>query len=239
MIFVVKCGIIKRVMIMERIYIVEDDDNIRKLVCYALNRENYIAQGFALPSEFYREFENTKPDLVLLDIMLPEEDGLEILRKIRNDSPDMPIIMLTAKGSEFDKVTGLDMGADDYIAKPFGITELISRVRAVLRRSNRGNTRQIYRFGILEIDTEKHIVTVSEKPVTLSFKEFSLLEILIKADGKVVTREELFTKIWGDFYGESRTLDVHIRNLRKKLGIAGNYIRTVKNIGYRIGEENE
>lgn len=224
---------------MERIYIVEDDDNIRKLVCYALNRENYIAQGFALPSEFYREFENTKPDLVLLDIMLPEEDGLEILRKIRNHSPDMPVIMLTAKGSEFDKVTGLDMGADDYIAKPFGITELISRVRAVLRRSNRGNSRKIYRFGTLAIDTEKHIVTVSEKPVTLSFKEFSLLEILLKADGKVVTREELFTKIWGNFYGESRTLDVHIRNLRKKLGSAGNYIKTVKNIGYRIGEENE
>ena len=224
---------------MERIYIVEDDDNIRKLVCYALDRENYTAQGFAVPSEFYKEFENTKPDLVLLDIMLPEENGLEILRKIRNDSPDMSVIMLTAKGSEFDKVTGLDMGADDYIAKPFGITELISRVRAVLRRSNRGNTRQIYKFGILAIDTEKHIVTVSEKPVTLSFKEFSLLEILIRADGKVVTREELFTKIWGDFYGESRTLDVHIRNLRKKLSNAGNYIKTVKNIGYRIGEENE
>ncbi len=224
---------------MERIYIVEDDDNIRKLVCYALNRENYTAQGFALPSEFYREFKNTKPDLILLDIMLPEEDGLEILQKIRNHSPDMPVIMLTAKGSEFDKVTGLDMGADDYIAKPFGITELISRVRAVLRRSNRGNSRKIYQFGILAIDTEKHIVTVSEKPVTLSFKEFSLLEILLKADGKVVTREELFTKIWGDFYGESRTLDVHIKNLRKKLGSAGNYIKTVKNIGYRIGEENE
>ena len=224
---------------METIYVVEDDDNIRKLVCYALNKDNYNAKGFALPSEFYREFENTKPDLILLDIMLPEEDGLSILRKIRNSSPDMPIIMLTAKGSEFDKVTGLDMGADDYIAKPFGMTELISRVRALLRRSNRGNTRQIYTFGILAIDTEKHIVTVSQKPVTLSFKEFSLLEILLKADGKVVRREELFSKIWGEFYGESRTLDVHIRNLRKKLGSAGNYIRTVKNIGYRIGEENE
>lgn len=224
---------------METIYVVEDDDNIRKLVCYALNRENYTAQGFALPSEFYKEFENTKPDLILIDIMLPEEDGLSILRKIRNHSPDMPVIMLTAKGSEFDKVTGLDMGADDYIAKPFGITELISRIRAVLRRSNRVNPKQIYRFGILAIDTEKHIVTVSQKPVTLSFKEFSLLEILLKADGKVVTREKLFAKIWGEFYGESRTLDVHIRNLRKKLGSAGNYIKTVKNIGYRIGEENE
>ena len=226
-------------MTMETIYIVEDDDNIRKLVCYALNHENYTALGFSLPSQFYRAFEDIKPDLVLLDIMLPEESGLEILRKIRSYSPDMPIIMLTAKDSEFDKVTGLDMGADDYIAKPFGMTELISRVRAVLRRSSRGNSRQVYKFGILAIDTEKHVVTVSDKPVALSFKEFSLLEILIKAGGKVVAREELFTKVWGDFYGESRTLDVHIRNLRKKLGNAGNYIRTVKNIGYRIGEKNE
>ena len=226
-------------MIMETIYIVEDDDNIRKLVCYALNKEGYNAQGFSLPSEFYSAFQNEAPDLILLDIMLPQEDGLSILRKVRNNSPETPVIMLTAKDSEFDKVTGLDMGADDYIAKPFGMTELISRVRAVLRRSNRGNSRQIYSFAQLALDISKHIVTVSGVPVTLSFKEFSLLEILLKADGKVVTREELFTKVWGEYYGESRTLDVHIRNLRKKLGGAGKYILTLKNIGYRIGEENE
>ncbi len=224
---------------METIYIVEDDDNIRKLVCYALNKEGYNAQGFSLPSEFYSAFQNEAPDLILLDIMLPQEDGLSILRKVRNNSPETPVIMLTAKDSEFDKVTGLDMGADDYIAKPFGMTELISRVRAVLRRSNRGNSRQIYSFAQLALDISKHIVTVSGVPVTLSFKEFSLLEILLKADGKVVTREELFTKVWGEYYGESRTLDVHIRNLRKKLGGAGKYILTLKNIGYRIGEENE
>ena len=226
-------------MIMETIYIVEDDDNIRKLVCYALNKEGYNAQGFSLPSEFYGAFQNEDPDLILLDIMLPEEDGLSILRKVRNNSPETPVIMLTAKDSEFDKVTGLDMGADDYIAKPFGMTELISRVRAVLRRSNRENSRQIYSFADLALDISKHIVTVSGVPVTLSFKEFSLLEILLKADGKVVTREELFTKVWGEYYGESRTLDVHIRNLRKKLGGAGKYILTVKNIGYRTGEGNE
>ena len=224
---------------METIYIVEDDDNIRKLVCYALNKEGYNAQGFSLPSEFYGAFQNEDPDLILLDIMLPEEDGLSILRKVRNNSPETPVIMLTAKDSEFDKVTGLDMGADDYIAKPFGMTELISRVRAVLRRSNRENSRQIYSFADLALDISKHIVTVSGVPVTLSFKEFSLLEILLKADGKVVTREELFTKVWGEYYGESRTLDVHIRNLRKKLGGAGKYILTVKNIGYRTGEGNE
>lgn len=224
---------------METIYIVEDDDNIRKLVCYALNKEGYNAQGFSLPSGFYSAFQNEIPDLILLDIMLPQEDGLSILRKIRNNSPETPVIMLTAKDSEFDKVTGLDMGADDYIAKPFGMTELISRVRAVLRRSNRGNSRQIYRFAQLALDISKHIVTVSGVPVTLSFKEFALLEILLKADGKVVTREELFAKVWGEYYGESRTLDVHIRNLRKKLGGAGKYILTVKNIGYRTGEENE
>lgn len=224
---------------METIYIVEDDDNIRKLVCYALNKEGYNAQGFSLPSEFYSAIQNEIPDLILLDIMLPQEDGLSILRRIRNNSPETPVIMLTAKDSEFDKVTGLDMGADDYIAKPFGMTELISRVRAVLRRSNRENSRQIYSFADLALDISKHIVTVSGVPVTLSFKEFSLLEILLKADGKVVTREELFTKVWGEYYGESRTLDVHIRNLRKKLGGAGKYILTVKNIGYRTGEENE
>lgn len=226
-------------MIMETIYIVEDDDNIRKLVCYALNKEGYNAQGFSLPSEFYGAFQKEAPELILLDIMLPQEDGLSILRKVRNNSPETPVIMLTAKDSEFDKVTGLDMGADDYIAKPFGMTELISRVRAVLRRSNRKSSQQIYSFAELALDISKHIVTVSGVPVTLSFKEFSLLEILLKADGKVVTREELFTKIWGEYYGESRTLDVHIRNLRKKLGGAGKYILTVKNIGYRTGEENE
>ena len=225
---------------METIYIVEDDDNIRKLVCYALKRENYNAFGFALPSEFYGAYQNEKPDLILLDIMLPQEDGLSILGKIRQSNPEVPVIMITAKDSEFDKVTGLDAGADDYIAKPFGMTELISRVRAVLRRSKRtADENCAFHMGIMTVDTAKHVVAVSGEPVSLSFKEFSLLEILMKAGGKVVSREELFAKIWGGYYGETRTLDVHIGNLRKKLGWAGNYIRTVKNIGYKIGDEDE
>ncbi len=225
---------------MEKIYFVEDDDNIRKLVCYALKRENYAVEGFALPSEFYSAYQNEKPDLILLDIMLPEEDGLSILGKIRRKDPEMPIIMITAKDSEFDKVTGLDAGADDYIAKPFGMTEMISRVRAVLRRSKRtADENSVFHMGIMTVDSAKHVVTVSGEPVSLSFKEFSLLEILMRAGGKVVSREELFEKIWGEFYGESRTLDVHIRNLRSKLGKAGKYIQTVKNIGYKVGEDDE
>lgn len=225
---------------METIYIVEDDDNIRKLICYALRRECFGVEGFALPSEFFKTYRTVRPDLILLDIMLPEEDGLEILRKIRESDPDMPVIMLTAKDSEFDKVTGLDMGADDYIAKPFGMTELVSRVRAVLRRSKRGSENiRIYNMGDLTVDTGRHTVSVSDKSVSLSFKEFALLETLLGAEGKVLSREELFARVWGDYYGESRTLDVHIRNLRKKLGSAGKYIKTVKNIGYRIGENDE
>jgi len=226
---------------MNNIYLVEDDDNIRKLVCYALTREGYNAVGFALPSEFYAEYRNKKADLILLDIMLPEEDGLTILKKIRADDEFIPIIMLTAKDSEFDKVTGLDMGADDYIAKPFGMTELVSRIRALLRRTRlMSPVSKNYTVGGLELDMEKHIVRVDGKEVNLSFKEYSILEILLEADGKAVTREELFVKVWGEYYGESRTLDVHMKNLRTKLGNAGKYIQTIKNVGYRLsGDENE
>lgn len=221
---------------MENIYVLEDDDNIRKLVCYALAKEGYCVKGFPIPSEFYTAYEEQKPDLVLLDIMLPEEDGISILKKIRHEDEEMYVIMMTAKGSEIDKVTGLDSGADDYIAKPFGITELISRVRAVLRRSRKKSVAEkIYRIGELFVNPERHIVEVNGQVVSLSYKEYQLLTVLLEADGKVLTREELFAKVWGEYYGESRTLDVHIRNLRMKLGTAGNYIRTVKNIGYQIG----
>lgn len=223
---------------MEKIYFVEDDDNIRKLVCYAMSREGYDIVGFTLPSEFYTEYHKQKPDLILLDIMLPEEDGLSILKSIRKTDEDIPIIMLTAKDSEFDKVTGLDLGADDYIAKPFGMTELVSRVRAVLRRSKRNiSVEKTYRIGDLSVDPAKHITEVNGQTVSLSYKEFALLTALLEANGNVLTREELFKKVWGDYYGESRTLDVHIRNLRMKLGAAGKYIQTVKNIGYKIGGE--
>lgn len=227
---------------MEKIYLVEDDDNIRKLVCYALSKEGFDTKGFALPSEFYESYNQNKPDMILLDIMLPEEDGLSVLKNIRAADEYMPVIMLTAKGSEFDKVTGLDMGADDYIAKPFGMTELISRVRAVLRRSRKKtfSEKKFFSIGELEVDIEKHTVKVDGKEINLSFKEFFLLEVLLEAEGRVVKRGELFAKVWGEYYGESRTLDVHIRNLRAKLDKAGKYIQTVKNVGYRIiGEADE
>lgn len=224
---------------MENIYVLEDDDNIRKLVCYALSKEGYHVNGFSVPSEFYAEYERQKPDLILLDIMLPEEDGISILKKLCLADEDMQIIMMTAKDSEIDKVTGLDLGADDYISKPFGITELVSRVRAVLRRGGKKHSskEKTYRIGELYVDPERHIVEVNGQAVSLSFKEYHLLAVLLEADGKVLTREELFAKVWGEYYGESRTLDVHIRNLRMKLGTAGKYILTVKSIGYQIGGE--
>lgn len=225
------------------IYLVEDDDNIRKLVSYALTKEGYDVKGFAVPSEFWNETQTEIPDLVMLDIMLPQEDGLSILKKLRtmHETEDLPIIMLTAKDSEFDKVTGLDLGADDYISKPFGMTELISRVKALLRRFNRLKTKKkTYENGTLFVDPEKHIVKVDGEEITLSFKEYSLLLVLLEADGNVVSRDTLLTKIWGEYYDESRTLDVHIRKLRVKLKEAGSLIKTVKNVGYRIGgEEND
>ena len=223
---------------MENIYVLEDDDNIRKLVCYALAKDGYCVKGFPLPSEFYAAYEEQKPDLVLLDIMLPEDDGISILKKIRHEDEEIYVIMMTAKDSEIDKVTGLDSGADDYIAKPFGITELISRVRAVLRRGRKKSvTEKNYRIGELLVNPEQHIVEVNGQVVSLSYKEYQLLTTLLEANGKVLTRESLFAKVWGGYYGESRTLDVHIRNLRRKLGIAGKYIKTIKNIGYQIGGE--
>lgn len=225
---------------MGKIYLVEDDDNIRKLVCYALSKEGYEIEGFAAPDEFQSEYGKARPDLVLLDIMLPGEDGLSILKKIRCSDSDTAVIMLTAKDSEFDKVTGLDLGADDYIAKPFGMSELVSRINAVLRRSRKSSEdEKIYRVGELAVYPARRIAELYGKELALSYKEFELLTALLEADGKAVTRGELFTRIWGEFYGESRTLDVHIRNLRSKLGAAGNYIQTVKNVGYRIGKRDD
>lgn len=223
---------------MRKIYLLEDDDNIRKLVCYALSREKYEVKGFAAPSEFWGEYNTEKPDLLLLDIMLPDEDGLSILKKIRALDNKTAVIMLTAKDSEFDKVTGLDLGADDYIAKPFGMSEFISRVNAVLRRYGGASEHEkIYRIGELAVFSARRVAELSGKELALSYKEFELLLTLLEADGKVVTREELFARVWGEFYGESRTLDVHIRNLRSKLG--AEYIQTVKNVGYRIGKKDD
>ena len=220
------------------IYFVEDDANIRKLVCYALSKEGVEILGFEKPSDFWQAVNQNLPNLILLDIMLPEEDGLSILNKLQSNEKqkEIPVIMLTAKDSEFDKVTGLDAGADDYIAKPFGMTELISRIRAVLRRYEKTAPKtKEYRIGDLYVNPEKHIIEVSGKAVNLSFKEYSLLLALLEADGNVVSRNNLLTSVWGEFYDESRTLDVHIRKLRMKLGAAGDLISTVKNIGYKIG----
>ena len=219
------------------IYLLEDDDNIRKLVCYALSKERFEVQGFSSPKEFWQGIHAELPELVLLDIMLPEEDGLSILNKLRNDAETelTPVIMLTAKGSEFDKVTGLDMGADDYVAKPFGTMELISRVRAVLRRFEKAGKGRIYEIDGLYVDPAKHIITVSGEAVSLSYKEYLLLMVLLEAEGNVVERDRLLTSVWGEYYTESRTLDVHIRKLRVKLGDAGKLIQTIKGIGYKLG----
>ncbi|MBQ2841368.1 MAG: response regulator transcription factor [Oscillospiraceae bacterium] len=225
------------------IYFIEDDDNIRKLVCYALSHEGYEVTGLSTPRAFRAKLHSCLPELILLDIMLPEEDGLSILKWLKSEAAteNIPVIMLTAKGSEFDKVTGLDLGADDYISKPFGMTELLSRVRAVLRRyeKTRIPSEKTYSIGKLFVDPSKHIIEVASSPVTLSFKEYSLLLMLLEADGRVVSRNDLLTKIWGEFYDDSRTLDVHIRKLRVKLGICGELIRTVKSIGYKLGGDGD
>ena len=219
------------------IYLVEDDNSIRELVAYTLHSAGFRAEGFEKPSAFWHACETQLPDLVLLDLMLPEEDGLQILRKLRQSpvTRRTPVIMLTAKGSEYDKVIGLDGGADDYVAKPFGIMELVSRVKAVLRRTESAGQEE-YRIGSLYVCPAKHLVLAGDQEVKLALKEFELLCVLLRNNGMVLTRDALLNQIWGySFDGESRTVDVHIRNLRKKLGDAGACIETVKGIGYKIG----
>lgn len=223
------------------IYVLEDDENIRELIIYTLNGQNMQARGFGLPSEFWKAIQEKTPSLVLLDIMLPEEDGFSILQKLRAAPATrrLPVIMLTAKGSEYDIVRGLDNGADDYIPKPFRVMELLSRIRALLRRSGAENEKQEeYTVGNLYVNPLRHIVRVDGKEVVLTLKEFELISLLISRQGIVFTRAQLLDEIWGyGFDGESRTVDVHIRTLRQKLGSAGNYIETVRGIGYKIGGE--
>ena len=222
------------------IYLLEDDDSIRKLVIYALESQGYEAEGFAAPSEFWEAMRRRIPELVLLDIMLPEEDGLSVLKKLRADrsAERLPVIMLTAKNTEYDRVCGLDTGADDYISKPFGMMELTARVRAVLRRSSASAPEREYRLGELSLDPRRHLVTVGGEPVQLTYKEFRLLELLMEGGGAVLTRSVLMDRIW-DLAAEreNRTLDVHVRTLRAKLGPAGKYIETVRGVGYRINGE--
>ena len=219
------------------IYLLEDDSNIRDFVLYALNGQDMEAEGFERPSEFWEALSRRMPDLLLLDIMLPEEDGMEILRKLRAkpDTRRLPVIMLTAKDTEFDRVLGLDEGADDYVAKPFSMLELVSRIRAVLRRS--GGSAADFRLGRLYISPEKHQVQVDGQDVALTLKEFELLRILLENRGRVLTRTQLQDHVWGyEFDGESRTVDVHIRTLRQKLGACGEIIETVRGVGYKIGD---
>ena len=225
------------------IYVLEDDESIRELIIYTLNRQKMEAKGFSTPSEFWEAISEKVPSLVLLDIMLPEEDGFSILEKLRAApaTKRLPIIMLTAKGSEYDIVRGLDIGADDYIPKPFRMMELLSRIRALLRRSGANDGRmEEYRVGNLYVNPTRHEVQVDGKDVVLTLKEFELLNLLISRQGIVFTRAQLLDEIWGyGFDGESRTVDVHVRTLRQKLGPAGNYIETVRGIGYKIGGEKE
>ena len=248
------------------IYCVEDDDNIRELVIYTLETTGLKARGFADGSAFMEALAFDTPELILLDIMLPGDDGLELLKKLKSSpkTKGIPVIMVTAKGSEYDKVVGLDSGADDYVTKPFGMMELVSRIKAVLRRSGKVEDRMdmetagvhmdvkkhevvLRRSGKVEdrmdmetagvhMDVKKHEVTVDGKEISLTLKEFELLEKLMRNQGIVLTRDQLLTEIWGyDFDGETRTVDVHIRTLRQKLGEKGEIIQTVRGVGYRVG----
>lgn len=222
------------------IYLLEDDESIRKLVIYALKSQGYDAEGFELPEPFWEALEKQLPELILLDIMLPGEDGISILKRIRGNAVtnDIPVIMLTAKNTEYDRVVGLDAGADDYVSKPFGMMELAARVRAMLRRHQRGQTISEYKIGPLYICPERHETTVNGESVTLTYKEFMLLCLLAENTGIVMSRETLLDRIWGlGAERENRTLDVHIRTLRSKLGEAGRLIQTVRGIGYRMLEE--
>ena len=219
------------------IYLLEDDDSIRKLVIYGLESQGYEAQGFELPSLFWKAMGKQLPELILLDIMLPEEDGLTILQKLRSTSATkkIPVIMLTAKNTEYDRVIGLDNGADDFVSKPFGMMELVARVRAVLRRTEPASSSTEYQVGPLYVSPERHIVKVNGQDVTLTYKEFEILCLLLENEGVVLTRSVLMDRIWGcEFERENRTLDVHIRTLRAKLGEAGSCIETVRGVGYKL-----
>ena len=220
------------------IYCVEDDDAIRDLMLYTLQASGYPARGFADSAAFWEAIRGEKPELILLDIMLPGEDGISILKKLRVSSAtaDIPIIMATAKGSEFDKVIGLDSGADDYLVKPFGMLEMVARIKAVLRRTT-PKTVNVLICGDIVLDETRHTVTVGGKLVNLTLKEYELLKLLMENAGQVFTRDVLLSRIWGqDYFGETRTVDVHIGTLRTKLAGSGERIETVRGVGYKMVE---
>lgn len=220
------------------IFCVEDDAGIRDLMIYTLNASGFRAVGFENAREFYAALADDTPELIMLDIMLPGEDGISILKRLKADArtADIPVIMATAKGNEYDKVIGLDLGADDYLAKPFGMMEMASRVRAVLRRSGRAaEKQQLIRIGGLEMNLGEHIVTADGIRVQLTLKEFELLRTFMTSPGRAFTREQLLSSVWSeDFLGETRTVDVHVGTLRQKLGACGKYIRTVRGVGYKL-----
>ena len=222
---------------MDRIYIVEDDINIREIESYALKNSGYDIEEFESGKEFFKRLEEQKPELILLDIMLPDEDGLDILKRLRSrgDTRKLPILMVTAKSTELDKVRGLDMGADDYLAKPFGVMELVSRIKALLRRTKGELEEKQLHLGNIFMDGERRMAFVNNEPVELTFKEYELLKYLISNQGIVLSREQIMGQVWGTYYeGETRTVDMHIKTLRKKLLEEGARIRTVRNVGYVI-----
>ena len=218
------------------IYIVEDDRNIQEIELFALKNSGYQATGFETAKEFYKALNEKLPELILLDIMLPDEDGLSILKRLRSraDTQKIPVILVTAKTSEIDKVKGLDGGADDYIAKPFGVREMIARVKALLRRSG-GMEESLLTCGNVTLDGEKRMVYVDGKSIELTYKEFELLKLLMKNHGIVISRDVIMERVWdSSFEGESRTIDVHVRTLRQKLGDGGALIKTIRNVGYMV-----
>ena len=220
------------------IFCVEDDNGIRDLMIYALNAAGFEAKGFSDGESFYEALSQNDPELILLDIMLPGEDGIRILKRLRAEGNTVPVIMATAKGTEYDKVIGLDLGADDYLAKPFGMMELVSRVKALLRRTRPMQDRRLLLLGQIQMDTVQHIVLSDGKRVELTLKEYELLRKFMENPGKAFTRDQLRVSVWGDEYAsETRTVDVHVGTLRTKLGRCGDYIKTVRGVGYRVEAE--
>jgi len=224
---------------MQTVYLLEDDEGIRDLVLYAL-KTHFTAEGFTKPSDFWPAIKKEAPDLILLDIMLPEEDGISVINHLKLDgkTKNIPVIMLTAKTNEYDRVKGLDAGADDYITKPFSVLELVSRIKAVLRRSyNQDSPAKIIQIGNVSLCPEKRTVTVENENVSLTYKEFELLAMLMSNRGIAFNRDVIMLRIWGsDFEGETRTIDMHIKTLRQKLGAGGDIIKTVRGIGYKAGD---
>ena len=219
------------------IWCVEDDGGIRDIEVYALNSMGFVARGFESADQCWESLSSARPALILLDVMLPGTDGVELLRRLKRtlEYSHIPVIMATARGAEFDKIQSLDLGADDYLVKPFGMMEMVSRVKAVLRRCERGEDDRAIKLGTLELDPVRHSVTSDGAQIVLTYKEFELLRLFMSSPGTVFTRDQLFNEIWGmDYCGETRTVDMHIRTLRQKLGGQGELIETVRGVGYRL-----